>query len=192
MLKSTAIAVILTVLILMTACGGDSEPKAESNTVVNNPENLVAGRESLSPSNDENGEQDQDVTEKNQTDEANFESGLFIDMKSYQDQLNEDNAMVFAALENNLVSLVEHNNTLYRSGFVNEELADAMKYYYGEQFRYRFTDIESIEQNLPYENVHVTVIGQRLDSTTGATEDMKMLYAFRQNDQREWMIHTID
>jgi hypothetical protein len=189
---SNAIAVILTALILLTACGEDAKPIEESNTGVNTPENLVTERESHGAANDDNGPQDQDVTETNQTEEANFESGQLINLESYHDQLTDGKELVLTALENNLVSLVEHNNTLYRSGFVSEKSADAMKYYYGEQYRYRFTDIESIEQNLSYGNVHITVIGQRLDTTTGTIEEVKMMYAFRQNDQGEWMIHTID
>jgi hypothetical protein len=190
MLKSTAIAVILTALILLAACGGDSQPKEESNTGVNTPEN--AGSESPSPANDDNGMREPDVTETNQADLASFELGQFINMKSYLDKLTEDNALVLTALENNLDSLVEHNDTLYRSGFVTEKTAHAMRYYYSEQFQYRFTDIESIEPNLNHGNLHITVIGQRLDTTTGTIEDVKMMYAFRQNDQDEWMIHTID
>jgi hypothetical protein len=190
MLKSTAIAVILTALILLTACGGDSQPIEESNTGVNTREN--AGSESPSPANDDNGIQEPDSTETNQADVANFESGQFINMKSYLDQLTEDNALVLTALENNLDSLVEHNNTLYRSGFVNEKLADAMRYYYGEQFQYRFTDIESIEPNPRNENLHITVIGERLDTTTKTIEGVKMMYALGQNDKGEWIIHTID
>jgi hypothetical protein len=192
MLKSTALAVILTALIVLTACGGDSLPIKVSNTGVNTSENLAAESESNSPANDDNGQQEQDITETNQPDVSNFKSGLYIDLKSYQDQLTEDDASVLTSLENNLVSLAEHNNTVYQSGFVTGRLAHAMSYYYGEQFQYRFTDIESIEPNPNNGHYHVTVIGQRLDTTTETIEDVKMMYALGQNDQQEWMIYTID
>ncbi|WP_419871386.1 hypothetical protein [Candidatus Pristimantibacillus sp. PTI5] len=123
---------------------------------------------------------------------SNFKSGLTINLDSFHDQLSESNVPVLAALENNLASLVEHDNKRYRAGFVNKNLADSMEFYYSDQYQYCFTNIESIEQDLPYGNVHIRIIGQRLDVETGLIEDVKMLYAFRQNDQGEWMIHTID
>lgn len=192
MLKSAAITVILTALILLTACGGDAEPNVETNTGVNTPKNHVAEGETPRAANDDIGAQEQGVTETNQADVEDFESGQLINLESYKDQLTDDKELVLTALENNLFSLVEHDNTLYRSGFVTEKLADDMRYYYGEHFKYRFTDIESIEQNLSWGNVHITVMGQRLDTTTKTIQDVKMMYAFRKNDEGEWMIHTID
>lgn len=51
--------------------------------------------------------------------------------------------------------------------FANENLADAMELYYGAQFQYKFTGIESIDQNSPNEHqVNITVLGQRLDSAS--------------------------
>ncbi|MDQ0061707.1 hypothetical protein [Paenibacillus harenae] len=192
MFKSTAITVLLTALILLTACGGDAEPKAETDTEVTTPESHVAEVETPGAENGDNGLKDQDVTETNQPDVDNFESAQLINLESYKDQFTDGKELVLTALENNLVSLVEHNDTLYRSGFVNEKLADDMKDYYGEQFKYRFIDIESIEQNLSWGNVHITVLGQRLDTTTKTISEVKMMYAFRENDEGEWMIHTID
>ncbi len=89
--------------------------------------------------------------------------------------------------------MVEHDHSLFESGFVNEKLVEAMEPYYGEQYHYKFTGIESIDDNLPNEQqVNVTVIGQRLDTTSDTIEDVKMLYAIRKNDIGEWVIYTID
>ncbi|MDQ0113331.1 hypothetical protein [Paenibacillus harenae] len=192
MIKCTAITVLLTALVLLTACRGEADPKAETNTEVTTPENHIAEVETPGAENGDNGLKDQDVTETNQPDADNFESAQLINLESYKDQFTDGKELVLTALENNLFSLVEHNDTLYRSGFVNEKLADDMKYYYGEQFKYRFIDIESIEQNLSWGNVHITVLGQRLDTTTKTISEVKMMYAFRENDEGEWMIHTID
>jgi hypothetical protein len=176
MLKSTAIAVTMTALILLTACGGEARTKEATISEIVPPDSLITER----------------ASHPQATDEIDFETGQFINLESYQDQLSAEDVFVLEVLENNLVSLVEHNNIVYRSGFVNEKLAEAMKYYYDDQLQYRFTDIESIETNLPRDNVHINVIGQRLDLTTETIEDVKMMYAFRQNDQGKWMIHTID
>ena len=86
----------------------------------------------------------------------------------------------------NMTALVEHDHKMYRSGFVNGRLADAMEFYYGEHFQYKFSSIESIEESTSIRNqVHITVLGERLDTTTGSVEKIKWMYAIRQNAQRD-------
>ncbi|WP_342437182.1 hypothetical protein NSS79_29235 [Paenibacillus sp. FSL L8-0436] len=189
MLKSTLVSVLLTAFILLTACTGGLN---KSNTAVNTPGNDVKPTVSQSPLNGNSGVKEQDITGTNLEDVYNFDSGMFINLKSYEDQLTEENVSALSALEKNLAALVEHNNTDYNAGFVNEKLVDAMKYYYGEQFQYRFTAIESIEPNPMNGNLHITVTGQRLDTDTQTIEDVKMMYALGQNDQGNWVIYTID
>lgn len=189
MLKSTLVSILLTAFILLTACAGGLH---KSNTAVNTPENDVKPTVSQSPLSGNSGVKEQDITETNLEDVSNFESGMFINLKSYEDQLTEENVSALSALEKNLVALVEHNNTDYNAGLVNEKLVDAMKYYYGEQFQYRFTAIESIEPNPMNDNLHITVTGQRLDTNNQTIEDVIMMYALGQNDQGDWVIYTID
>ncbi|MNC64773.1 hypothetical protein D3C75_1150060 [compost metagenome] len=118
---------------------------------------------------------------------------MLINLKSYADQLTENDLPALEVLEKNLTALVEHDHTLYQSGFVNKKLAEAMEPYYNEQYQYKFTDIESIDSMLPNEHqVNITVIGQRLDMAAKTVENVKMLYAIRPNDQGEWVIYIID
>lgn len=124
---------------------------------------------------------------------ASFKAELSLNLQSYHDQLSEEELPALEVLEDNLTALVEHDHTLFISGFVNEKLAEAMEPYYSEQFQYKFTAIESIDHNLPNEHqVNITVIGERLDRATEIIDDVKMLYAIRPNDQGEWVIYTID
>ncbi|UOK63908.1 hypothetical protein MT997_04335 [Paenibacillus sp. OVF10] len=93
----------------------------------------------------------------------------------------------------NLKGLVEHDHNLYRSGFVTEKLADALDGYYSEEFQYHFSTIESIEKSESIKNqVHVTVLGERLESNTETIEEVKMMYAIRMNNEGMWSIYTID
>lgn len=182
MLKSIVMGVIMTSLIFLTACGGNVKQKDESGIVANTPTH-----------NSMNNTEESQSTEIKPTNEANFKAELTINLKSYQDQMTESDLPSLEVLEANLTALVEHDHELFQSGFVNKRLAVAMEPYYGEQFQYKFTGIESIDQNLTNEHqVNITVIGQRLDTTTGTIEDVKMLYAIRSNDQGKWVIHTID
>lgn len=166
MLKATAASILLASFILLSACA------AEGNTQLN--ETTIG------------------VNTSEQEDISHFESGMFIDLKAYEDQLADGKVPVLTALKNNLVALVEHSHNDYKTGFVTENLAEAMKYYYGEQFRYRFTEIESMIPNPKNDHLHITVLGQRLDTTTQTIEDFKMMYAIGQNDQGDWVIYTID
>lgn len=122
--------------------------------------------------------------------DSDVRSGIFFNIDDYESQV--DDKSLLTALEANLSSLIEHDKALYMSGFVNGGLTANFEYYYSDHFQYQFHGIESIEQNLPYGNVHITVIGKRLDTAASTAVDVKMMYAFRQNDQGKWMIHTID
>lgn len=164
MVKSFATMVMLTFLIFLTACGENAKPIEEPQSI-----------------------------ETQQPNVASFTAELSINLQSYQDQLTESDLPALEVLDSNLTALVEHDHTLFQSGFVNEKLADAMEPYYSEQYLYKFTAIESIDPNLPNEHqVNITVIGQRLDTATEIIENVKMLYAIRPNDQGEWVIYTID
>ncbi|MNC65802.1 hypothetical protein D3C75_1161250 [compost metagenome] len=68
-----------------------------------------------------------------------------------------------------------------------------MDFYYGEQFQYNFSSIESIEKHASIKNqLHITVLGERLDTTTDSVEQVRMMYAIRQSEQGDWDIYTID
>ncbi|WP_028562578.1 hypothetical protein [Paenibacillus pinihumi] len=163
MVKLIGMIVILSGLVFTGACGGNPESQMAANTE-SRPENTT-----------------------------NFKAELSINLESYQNQLPESDLPALDVLKNNLAALIEHDHKLYNSGFVNEDLADAMKFYYSDQFQYKFTDIESMKYDLPNEHeVHITVIGQRLDTTAGTVEDVKMFYAIQPNKQGEWFIHMID
>lgn len=166
MLKFIANTVVLTTFILLAACGGNVNQTEETNIQATNS----------APSSVE----------------ADFKSEILIHFTSYHDQVNESELPVLKTLETNLIALVEHDHTLFKSGFVNEDLANSMDYYYGEQFLYRFTDIDSMEHITAYKQWNITVVGQRMDTTSQAVEDIKMLYAIRQNELGEWVIYTID
>lgn len=116
-----------------------------------------------------------------------------IDLKLAKHMLKESDRPALDILEENLIALVQHDHELYRSGFVDDQLADAMDFYYGEQFQYKFSSIESIEKNASIKNqLHITVLGERLDTTSDSVEQVRMMYAIRQSEQGEWDIYTID
>lgn len=164
MLKWIGQIVLLTSLIFLTACGNVAEQEKEPVS---------------------------SATKQPYT--ASFKAEMSLNLESYHDQLSEIELPALEVLEDNLTALVEHDHTLFISGFVNEKLAEAMEPYYNEHFQYKFTGIESIERNLPNEHqVNITVIGERLDRAMEIIENVKMLYAIRPNDQGEWVIYTID
>ncbi|MDR6724543.1 hypothetical protein J2W91_003011 [Paenibacillus amylolyticus] len=116
-----------------------------------------------------------------------------IDLKLAKHMLKESDRPALDILQENLIALVQHDHKLYRSGFVDDQLADAMDFYYGEQFQYKFSSIESIEKHASIKNqLHITVLGERLDTTTDSVEQVRMMYAIRQSEQGDWDIYTID
>lgn len=182
MLKTIARMLMLMSLIFLAACAGDVKPIEEPSTGANTPTQSPA-MNTQKPQN----------TEPKQPNETSFKAELSINLKSYSDQLTEYDLPALEVLDKNLTALVEHDHTLYQSGFVNKKLADAMEPYYDEQYQYKFTDIESIDSMLPNEHqVNITVTGQRLDMAAKTVENVKMLYAIRPNDQGEWVIYIID
>ncbi|MBT2292974.1 hypothetical protein J7E73_28435 [Paenibacillus albidus] len=182
MLKAIAMPTLLASLIFLTACGGDSLPKDESSTSTNTPNQNTTSDTTRS----------QDTVAKSSSN-TSFKAELAIDLESAKDPLTENERPALDLLEQNLTALVQHDHKLYRSGFVDEKLADAMDFYYGEQFQYKFSSIVSIEENASIKNqMHITVLGERLDTTTNSVEDIKMMYAVRQNEQEDWDIYTID
>lgn len=177
MLKSLALRALLTSLILLTACGDTASPTNDSKNMTNTTQNSIPD------------------TSKSPEVEAstNFNPSLDIDFKKAEGSLSEDELPLLDVLEKNLNALVQHDHNLYRSGFVTEKLADAMEFYYSEEFMYKFSAIESIEKGVSIKNqVHITILGERLNTTTETVEDVKMMYAIRMNDRGEWSIYTID
>ncbi|OMD26150.1 hypothetical protein BJP48_23430 [Paenibacillus odorifer] len=182
MLKTIARMLMLMSLIFLAACAGDVKPNQEPSTGANTPTQSPAINT-----------QKPQITEPKQPNETSFKAELLINLKSYADQMTENDLPALEVLEKNLTALVEHDHTLYQSGFVNKKLAEAMEPYYDEQYQYKFTDIESIDSMLPNEHqVNITVIGQRLDIAEETVENVKMLYAIRPNDQGKWVIYIID
>ncbi|AWV35574.1 hypothetical protein MHH60_16485 [Paenibacillus sp. FSL H7-0716] len=182
MLKTIARMLMLMSLIFLAACAGDVKPNQEPSTGANTPTQSPAINT-----------QKPQITEPKQPNETSFKAELLINLKSYADQLTENDLPALEVLEKNLTALVEHDHTIYQSGFVNKKLAEAMEPYYDEQYQYKFTDIESIDSMLPNEHqVNITVIGQRLDIAEETVENVKMLYAIRPNDQGKWVIYIID
>lgn len=120
-------------------------------------------------------------------------TAMEIDLELAKHTLQESDRPALDILEENLIALVQHDYELYRSGFVDDQLADAMEFYYGEQFQYKFSSIESIEKHQSIKNqLHITVLGERLDTTTDSVEQVRMMYAIRQSEQGDWDIYTID
>ena len=96
-------------------------------------------------------------------------------------------------MKQSLTALVEHDYEAFKAGFVNEELAETLSFYYGEHLQYRFTEMESVERyNELVHQLHIVVAGECLDTATGQINEVKMMYAIRQSDQGEWDIYTID
>lgn len=177
--KAIVITFLSIFLILLTACSNDSLPKDEPSISESEP-NTEAALDITKT---------QDAVMKSSSN-MDFEAGLTIDLESAKDLLKENER---PALEKNLTALVEHDHKMYRLGFVNGRLADVMEFYYGEHFQYKFSSIESIGESTSIRNqVHITVLGERLDTTTGSVEKIKWMYAIRQNAQRDWDIYTID
>ena len=174
MRKAVAIFLWSATILCISACGGE-QPASQ-------PESTIAETK-VTPS-------PAPVTIPEEV--TGFESKQLIDMASYKDQLLAGEESVLHTLEANLVALVEHNKADYNSDFVSDNVKEAMKYYYGEQFHYRFTVIESIEPNHMNGNWHVTVLGQRWDTTNQIVEDVKMMYSIGRDEQGEWKIYTID
>lgn len=178
MLKAIAMTTLLASLMFLTACGGNSLPKDETSTSTNTPTS--------------NPTKSQD-TEAKASSNTTFKAELEIDLEAAKEPLTENERPALDVLEQNLNALVQHDHKQYLSGFVDDKLANAMDFYYGEQFKYKFTSIESIENNASIKSqVQVTVLGERLDTTTDSVEDVKMMYAIRKNDQGDWDIYTID
>ncbi|MCM3174569.1 hypothetical protein [Paenibacillus sp. MER 99-2] len=120
-------------------------------------------------------------------------TAMAIDLKLAKNTLQESDRPALDILEENLIALVQHDHKLYRSGFVDDQLADALDFYYGEQFQYKFSSIESIKKQTSIKNqLHITVLGERLDTTTDSVEQVRMMYAIRQSKQGDWDIYTID
>lgn len=173
MRKPVAIFLLSATILCMSACGDEpvSQPEsaiAETN-VTSSPAPVTVLEEAIG-----------------------LESGQLIDLASYEDELPAGEESVLHTLEANLMALVEYNEADYYADFASEILKEAMKYYYGEQFYYRFTAIESIESNHMNGNWHITVLGQRWDTTNQIVEDVKMMYSIGRDKQGEWKIYTID
>ena len=179
MLKSFALTMLLTSIILLTACGDTTSPTEKPTNTTNTTQNSV-------PDTSKNSENETESS-------TNFKPGINIDFKEAESSLTEDESPLLDVLKLNLKGLVEHDHHLYRSGFVTEKLADAMEGYYNKDFQYNFSTIESIEKHVSNKNqVHVFVLGERLDSSTDTIEEVKMMYAIRMNNEGVWSIYTID
>jgi len=181
-IKPIVMTTLLASLIFLAACSGESLPKVEPTSSTNTPTRNASPNTTKS--------QDTGATPSSIT---NFKADLTIDLESAKDLLKEYERPALDVLEKNLTALVQHDHKLYRFGFVNDRLADAMDVYYGEQFQYIFSSIEGIEKKASnYNQLHITVLGERLDTTTNSVEKVKMMYVIRQNKQGDWDIYTID
>lgn len=179
MLKSFALTMLLTSFILLTGCGDATSPTEEPTTTTKTTQKSVSDASKNS--------------EAETGSSTHFKPGIDIDFKEAESSLTENESPLLDVLKLNLKGLVEHDHNLYRSGFVTEKLADAMEGYYNEDFQYNFSTIESIEKNISIKNqVHVFVLGERLDSSTDTIEAVKMMYAIRMNNEGVWSIYTID
>lgn len=180
--KAIVIIFLSIFLIFLISCSNDSLPKDEPSISESEPNPDAASDITIM----------HDTVTKSSSN-IDFEAGLTIDLESAKDLSNENERPALSVLEKNLTALVQHDHKMYRSGFVDDRLADAMEFYYGKQFQYKFSSIESIEESTSIRNqVHITVLGERLDTTTGSVEEIKWMYAIRQNAQRDWDIYTID
>ncbi|OBR69290.1 hypothetical protein A7K91_02600 [Paenibacillus oryzae] len=179
--KSFTISALLLSMILLAAC---------SNEAATNTPNKVTNLSAQQITKEKNSVQ---APETEQPEETVFKAELAIDIKSVENQLTENERPLLDVLEKNLTALVEHNHAAFQSGFVDEKLADTLAFYYGENLQYKFTGIESVESYTnPKNQVHITVIGECLDTNTGRIDTVKMMYAIRQSDQGNWDIYTID
>lgn len=182
MIKTCAMTLILTSLIFLTACS--------ENTISKNEPGLTTGTLTHNTAIDLSQSQD---TETKQPKDTNFKAELTFDPKSVEDQLSENERPALDVLEKNLTALVKHDHEAFKAGFVDEKLADTLGFYYGEHLQYKFTGIENIESfTSPKNQVHIFVLGERLDITTDTIEDIKLMYAIRQSDRGDWSIYTID
>lgn len=183
MLKTIAKITVTASVILLAACAGEVKPNQDFSNI---------GTISPSPSPAIQAEQmpGKDIIKPDATD---FQAGVLIDWSAAEDQLTENHRPALVALNQALVALVEHDYESFRVGFVTEELADALDFYYDDQAEFSFTNLEDIYVHDRIDNqLNLTVAGQRLDAETKTIEDLKYLYAIRLNDQGEWKIHTID
>jgi len=181
MRKAIAMMTLLTFLIYLAACGVVTPPKDKQMTATNTP-GPITTTDATNPQNTEDKPLD-----------TSFKAELLIELESFEDQFTENELPALDILENNIIALVQHDHKLYQSGFVNEKLADSMKYYYDEQLLYKFTDIEYIEKNVnKRDEIHIIVLGERQDVTTGTVEEIRMFYSIVKKDQGDWSIDMID
>nr|WP_154894115.1 hypothetical protein [Paenibacillus xylanexedens] len=132
----------LSILIFLTACSNDSLPKDEPSISEIEPNHDAATDITIT----------QDAVTKSSSN-IDFEAGLTIDLESAKDLLKKNERPALSVLEKNLTALVQHDHKMYRSGFVDDRLADAMEFYYGEHFQYKFSSIESITSDHPASSV---------------------------------------
>lgn len=211
MLKAFVTSILLTSLIFLSACGLDAKQPIEADTAASN-QNLddndtaattpdsnnntsTPDSNSATPaSNNSSGPAHSEKPEvSSASDPLDFKAELAFDLRSIENQLTENEIPALEVLENNLNALVNHDHAAFKSGFVTEDLAEALDFYYGEHLQYRFTELESFERHSYIENqVHFTIGGERLDTTTDTVEYVKLMYAIRQDDQGKWTIYTID
>lgn len=183
MLKSFATAILLTAMIFLAACGEREAPKDELNPADN----------TSTHNTDTDASNENDSEKQRQPKESDFKVELAFDVKSVEDQLTEDERPLLDVLEKNLTGLVKHDQDAFKAGFADEELADTLSFYYGENLLYKFTGIEEVTHHTTQKNqIHIFVTGERLDTTTGNVEDVKLMYAIRKNDQGLWAIYIID
>ncbi len=174
MKKSYTLIVMITVLLLMGACGNDAP---EAGKIQNSEEPVYK----------------QNTEADGQQQPTAFQAGLDFDPKSYADQVAENEQTVLEVLEKHLTALVEHDYEAFKAGFGEEKMADILGFYYGDNLQYRFTGIDSIETfKGSYHQYQIYVLGEQLDSNTGDIKEVKLMYAIRQSKQGDWSIYTID
>lgn len=180
--KTLATTVFVISLIFLTACGGETRLEHEIGTTTSTPSRPAAAVTTQAKD-----------PEPDPPKETDFKAGLAFDPISFEDRLPEDERPALVVLEKHLTALVKHDYKAFKAGFVDEKLADTLGFYYGDPLQYRFTGIEELESFAsPTNQVHIYVLGERLDTETDTVERVKLMYAIRQSDTGEWSISTID
>ncbi|GEM_PF-1195121 len=219
MIKAFAISLLLSSFIVLSACGVDAkppiqaEPTASNHNAANDPAGAAtsaanntstpADNSTLTPSNSNSTSdggnasshpaQSEEPKASSTTDPLSFKAKLDVDFTSIESELTENEIPALEVLKNNLNALVNHDHAAFKAGFVTEKLAEDLDFYYGDHFQYSFTELELFERHTYIENqVHFTIVGEKLNTDTNTIEAEKLMYAIRQDDQGNWTIYTID
>ncbi|MHA7967287.1 hypothetical protein ACX93W_24505 [Paenibacillus sp. CAU 1782] len=196
MIKAFVTSILLASFIFLSACGLNATPPVKADAAARNPDTADGSFSQTTPTSNAStvpAQSEKSEADSVEPDHQSFVAELAFDLNSIEDQLTENERPALEVLQNNLNALVNHDHAAFKSGFVSEELAEALDFYYGDHLQYRFTELEQFERHSYIENqVHFTIAGERLDTTTDTIEQERLMYAIRQDDQGKWTIYTID